>query len=164
MRCSTGLIAVGLARNLLQVAPHDTNVLIVSTEILSLQYYIGTERTMLLPNCLFRMGAATMFLSNSPEHARFKLKRVVRTVTAARDTDYWCVFQEEDGQGIMGIYLSKDLATTAGHAFKSNITTFGPPRPPRLRADPHRGVRPQVEAPERACQREAVPIRTSPEK
>jgi 3-ketoacyl-CoA synthase len=126
MGCSAGLVSVGLARNLLQVAPHGTNVLIVSTEILSSQFYVGTERAMLLPNCLFRMGAAAMILSNSPERARFKLKRVVRTVTAARDTDYRCVFQEEDDQGITGIRLSKDLATTAGHALKSNITAFGP--------------------------------------
>jgi 3-ketoacyl-CoA synthase len=126
MGCSAGLISVGLARNLLQVAPHSTNVLIVATEILSSQYYVGTERSMLLPNCLFRMGAAAMILSNSPERARFKLKRVVRTVTAARDTDYRCVFQEEDDQGITGIRLSKDLATTAGHALKKNITAFGP--------------------------------------
>jgi 3-ketoacyl-CoA synthase len=113
MGCSAGLVSVGLARNLLQVAPHGTNVLIVSTEILSLQYYVGTERAMLLPNCLFRMGAASMILCNSPERARFKLKRIVRMVTAAPDTDYRCVFQEEDDQGITGIRLSKDLATTA---------------------------------------------------
>ena len=81
---------------------------------------------MLLPNCLFRMGAAAMILSNSSERARFRLTRVVRTVTAARDADYRCVFQEEDARGNTGIRLSKDLATTAGHALKSNIAAFGP--------------------------------------
>ncbi|KAG8051751.1 hypothetical protein GUJ93_ZPchr0001g32411 [Zizania palustris] len=126
MGCSAGLVSVGLAKNLLQVAPLGTNVLIVSTEILSSQYYVGTERAMLLPNCLFRMGAAAMIISNSPERARFRLRRVVRTVTAARDTDYRCVFQEEDDKGNTGIRLSKDLATTAGHALKSNIAAFGP--------------------------------------
>uniref|UniRef100_A0A0D3EPQ4 very-long-chain 3-oxoacyl-CoA synthase n=2 Tax=Oryza TaxID=4527 RepID=A0A0D3EPQ4_9ORYZ len=126
MGCSAGLVSVGLAKNLLQVSPPGTNVLIVSTEILSSQYYVGTERAMLLPNCLFRMGAAAMILSNSPDHARFRLGRVVRTVTAARDSDYRCVFQEEDEQGNTGIRLSKDLATTAGHALKSNIAAFGP--------------------------------------
>uniref|UniRef100_A0A0D9V1Q4 3-ketoacyl-CoA synthase n=1 Tax=Leersia perrieri TaxID=77586 RepID=A0A0D9V1Q4_9ORYZ len=126
MGCSAGLVSVGLAKNLLQVAPPGTNVLIVSTEILSSQYYVGTERAMLLPNCLFRMGAAAMILSNSPQHARFRLGRVVRTVTAARDSDYRCVFQEEDEQGNTGIRLSKDLATTAGHALKTNIAAFGP--------------------------------------
>ncbi|CAO2165118.1 unnamed protein product [Urochloa humidicola] len=126
MGCSAGLVSVGLARNLLQVAPPGTHVLIVSTEILSSQYYVGKERAMLLPNCLFRMGAAAMILSNSPERARFRLTRAVRTVTAARDADYRCVFQEEDDKGNTGIRLSKDLATTAGHALKSNIAAFGP--------------------------------------
>ena len=62
MGCSAGLVSVGLARNVLQTAPQGTRVLIVSTEILSSQYYVGTERAMLLPNCLFRMGAAAMIL------------------------------------------------------------------------------------------------------
>ncbi|WVZ70256.1 hypothetical protein U9M48_018933 [Paspalum notatum var. saurae] len=126
MGCSAGLVSVGLAKNLLQVARPGTHVLIVSTEILSSQYYVGTERAMLLPNCLFRMGASAMVLSNSPERARYRLTRAVRTVTAARDADYRCVFQEEDDKGITGIRLSKDLATTAGHALKSNIAAFGP--------------------------------------
>ncbi|KAM0849502.1 hypothetical protein ACQ4PT_053684 [Festuca glaucescens] len=126
MGCSAGLVSVGLAKNVLQTAPPGTRVLIVSTEILSSQYYVGTERAMLLPNCLFRMGAAAMILSNSADHARFRLRRVVRTVTAARDADYRCVFQEEDDNGNTGIRLSKDLATTAGYALKNNIAAFGP--------------------------------------
>lgn len=126
MGCSAGLVSVGLAKNLLQTARPGTHVLIVSTEILSSQYYVGTERAMLLPNCLFRMGAAAMILSNSPERARYRLTRLVRTVTAARDADYRCVFQEEDDKGNTGIRLSKDLAATAGHALKSNIAAFGP--------------------------------------
>ncbi|KAL6608060.1 hypothetical protein ACP70R_041123 [Stipagrostis hirtigluma subsp. patula] len=126
MGCSAGLVSVGLARNLLQVAPPATHVLIVSTEILSSQYYFGTEREMLLPNCLFRMGAAAMIMSNSGERARFRLGRTVRTVTAAKDASYRCVFQEEDDEGHTGIRLSKDLVATAGQALKSNIVTFGP--------------------------------------
>ncbi|OEL17866.1 3-ketoacyl-CoA synthase 6 [Dichanthelium oligosanthes] len=126
MGCSAGLVSVGLAKNLLQVAPPGTQVLIVSTEILSSQYYVGSEREMLLPNCLFRMGAAAMIMSNSPERARFRLARMVRTVAAARDAAYRCVFQEEDDEGNTGIRLSKDLVSTAGQALKSNIIAFGP--------------------------------------
>ncbi|CAO2203655.1 unnamed protein product [Urochloa humidicola] len=126
MGCGAGLISIGLARNLLQVAPPGTHVLTVSTEILSSQYYVGSERAMLLPNCLFRMGAAATIISNSPERARFRLGRIVRTMTAARDADYRCIFQEEDDKGIRGVRLSKDLTTTAGGALKRNIVAFGP--------------------------------------
>ncbi|CAD6238417.1 unnamed protein product [Miscanthus lutarioriparius] len=126
MGCGAGLVNIGLARHLLQVAPPGTHVLTVSTEILSSQYYIGSERAMLLPNCLFRMGAAATILSNLPERARFRLGRIVRRMTAARDADYHCIFQEEDGKGILGVRLSKDLTTTAGQALKRNIMAFGP--------------------------------------
>ncbi|KAF8730427.1 hypothetical protein HU200_017005 [Digitaria exilis] len=126
MGCGAGLVSIGLARNLLQVAPPGTHVMTVSTEILSSQYYVGSERSMLLPNCLFRMGAAATVLSNSPERARFKLGRIVRTMTAARDADYRCIFQEEDDKGVVGVRLSKDLAVTAGNALKRNIVAFGP--------------------------------------
>ncbi|RLM91422.1 3-ketoacyl-CoA synthase 6-like [Panicum miliaceum] len=126
MGCSAGLISLQLAKNLLQVAPPGTHVLVVSTEILSSQYYVGSKREMLLPNCLFRMGAAAMILSNSPERARFRLARMVRTVAAALDASYRCVFQEEDDEGNMGIRLSKDLVANAGQTLKSNIVAFGP--------------------------------------
>ncbi|WVZ70267.1 hypothetical protein U9M48_018944 [Paspalum notatum var. saurae] len=126
MGCSAALISIGLAKNILQVAPPGTRVLIVSTEILSSQYYVGMDRSMLLPNCLFRMGAAAMILSNSGQGARFRLSRMVRTVAAARDASYRCVFQEEDDQGNTGIRLSKDLVATAGQTLKSNIVAFGP--------------------------------------
>ncbi|KAL9317129.1 hypothetical protein ACSQ67_013646 [Phaseolus vulgaris] len=55
MGCSAGLISIDLARDLLQVHP-NSNAVVVSTEIITPNYYQGNERAMLLPNCLFRMG------------------------------------------------------------------------------------------------------------
>jgi 3-ketoacyl-CoA synthase len=81
---------------------------------------------MLLPNCLFRMGGAAALLSTSPAKARFRLARVVRTLTGARDSAYRCVYQEEDEEGHRGINLNKDLMTIAGDALKANITAIGP--------------------------------------
>ncbi|CAO2042186.1 unnamed protein product [Urochloa humidicola] len=128
MGCSGALICVGLARNLLRAAPPGKthHVLIVSTEILSSMFYTGTKREMLVPNVLFRMGAAAMVMSNSPERARFRLGPIVRTLTAARDADYRCAFQEEDDEGITGINLSKDLPVVAANALKGHIISFGP--------------------------------------
>ncbi|KAM0964665.1 hypothetical protein ACFX13_021069 [Malus domestica] len=128
MGCSAGLISIDLARDLLQVHP-NSNAVVVSTEIITPNYYQGNERAMLLPNCLFRMGGAALLLSNRrSEHrrAKYRLVHVVRTHKGADDKAYKCVFEEEDKEGKVGISLSKDLMAIAGEALKSNITTIGP--------------------------------------
>ncbi|KAG2558527.1 hypothetical protein PVAP13_8NG264900 [Panicum virgatum] len=126
MGCSGALICVGLAKNLLQVAPPGTRALVVTTELLSSMFYPGTKREMLVPNVLFRMGAAAIVMSNSPERARFRIGHVVRTLTAARDRDYRCAFQEEDDQGVTGINLSKELPAAAARALQENLLAFAP--------------------------------------
>jgi 3-ketoacyl-CoA synthase len=127
MGCSAGLISVGLAKNLLQVAPVGANALVVSTETITPNYYMGNECAMLLPNCLFRMGGAAVLLSTNGVNARFRLSRVVRTLTGGgKDGAYRCVYQEEDDRGNVGINLSKDLMGVAGDALKANITALGP--------------------------------------
>lgn len=128
MGCSAGLISIDLARDLLQVHP-NSNALVISTEILTPNYYSGNQRAMLLPNCLFRMGAAAILLSNRSKdraRAKYRLLHVVRTHKGADDKAYRCVYQEEDTEGNVGINLSKDLMAIAGEALKSNITTLGP--------------------------------------
>ena len=42
------------------------------------------------------------------------------------DANYACVYQREDETGRVGVHLSKDLMSVAGHALKANITTLGP--------------------------------------
>ncbi|KAG6412443.1 hypothetical protein SASPL_125122 [Salvia splendens] len=128
MGCSAGLISIDLARDLLQIHP-NSNALVISTEIITPNYYKGSERAMLLPNCLFRMGGAAILLSNKRRdrsRAKYKLVHVVRTHKGADDKAYKCVYEQEDPQGKVGINLSKDLMVIAGEALKSNITTIGP--------------------------------------
>ncbi|XP_050224255.1 3-ketoacyl-CoA synthase 6 [Mercurialis annua] len=128
MGCSAGLISIDLARDLLQIHPRS-NAVVVSTEIITPNYYQGNERAMLLPNCLFRMGGAAILLSNRRSQssvAKYRLVRVVRTHKGADDKAYRCVYEEEDKEGKVGINLSKDLMAIAGEALKSNITTIGP--------------------------------------
>ncbi|KAI8541856.1 hypothetical protein RHMOL_Rhmol08G0094000 [Rhododendron molle] len=128
MGCSAGVIPIDLARDLLQVVP-NSNAVVVSTEIITPNYYQGDERAMLLPNCLFRMGGAAILLSNKKREkgrAKYKLVHVVRTHKGSDDKAYKCVFEQEDDQGKVGIRLSKDLTVIAGEALKSNITTMGP--------------------------------------
>jgi 3-ketoacyl-CoA synthase len=46
-----------------QVYP-NSRALVVSTENITQNWYFGNDRAMLIPNCLFRVGAAAVVLSN----------------------------------------------------------------------------------------------------
>jgi 3-ketoacyl-CoA synthase len=98
-------------------------------ECLTLNWYFGNNRSMLITNCLFRMGASAMLLSNRPSDRRrskYELIHIVRTHKGADDNAYNCIFQKEDCAKEVGIALSKDLMAVAGEALKTNITTLGP--------------------------------------
>ncbi|XP_072978234.1 3-ketoacyl-CoA synthase 6-like [Typha angustifolia] len=128
MGCSAGVIAVGLASDQLQVHG-GAYAVVVTTEILSQHWYTGNRRSMLMANCLFRMGGAAVLLSNKRRdawRAKYELMHLVRTHKGADDESYKCVFQEEDDHGKVGISLSKNLMVIAGRALKTNITTIGP--------------------------------------
>uniref|UniRef100_A0A7C9ADG2 3-ketoacyl-CoA synthase n=2 Tax=Opuntia streptacantha TaxID=393608 RepID=A0A7C9ADG2_OPUST len=128
MGCSAGLISIALAKDLLQVHP-NSYALIVSTESMTLNWYCGNDRSMLLPNCLFRMGGAAVLLSNKPSdrhRSKYQLVHAVRTHKGADDKAYTCAFQREDEAQYRGVSLSKDLMAVAGEALKANITTLGP--------------------------------------
>ncbi|CAI5993043.1 unnamed protein product [Closterium sp. NIES-65] len=128
MGCSAGLIAIKLAQDLLQVTP-NTYAVVVSTENISQNIYLGTRRSMQVSNCLFRLGGAAMLLTNKSSErrrAKYELKHVVRTHMGRDDKSYGCVFQEEDDNGVVGVALSKDLMNVAGESLRTNITTLGP--------------------------------------
>ncbi|KAL8143512.1 hypothetical protein V2J09_016544 [Rumex salicifolius] len=128
MGCSAGVIALDLAKDMLQVH-RRTYAVVVSTEILSLNGYTGNRKPMLVTNCLFRMGGAAVLLSNrssEKRRAKYKLMHVVRTHLGAHDNAFRCVYQEQDADGKTGVSLSKDLMAVAGDALKTNLTTLGP--------------------------------------
>ncbi|CAM0913946.1 unnamed protein product [Alopecurus aequalis] len=125
MGCSAGVISLEVAKNILQVAPRGAHAMVVSTEITSLINYTGKNRTMLLPGALFRMGAAAALLSTSRSKSRFRLKHLVRTITAAQDRSYLCASMMEDDEGQTGVHLSKDLVAIAGETLKANIAAIG---------------------------------------
>ncbi len=128
MGCSAGVISIGLAEQLLQVYPNST-ALVVSTENITQNWYFGNEKSMLIPNCLFRVGGAAIVLSNrrfDKRRAKFQLMHVVRTHMGQDDAHYGCVYQEQDAKRETGVFLSKNLMKIAGHALKANITTLGP--------------------------------------
>lgn len=128
MGCSAGLISVKLAEDLLQVTK-GTYAVVVSTENISQNIYLGKRRSMAVANCLFRVGGAAMLLTNKSSEryrAKYELKHVIRTHMGKDDKSYKCVYQEEDDEGIVGVALSRELMNTAGDSLRTNITTLGP--------------------------------------
>ncbi|KAI3903182.1 hypothetical protein MKW98_031836 [Papaver atlanticum] len=128
MGCSAGVIAIDLARDMLQVH-RNTYAVVVSTENITQNWYFGNKKSMLIPNCLFRVGCSAVLLSNksvNKRRAKYKLVHVVRTHRGSDDKAFNCVYQEQDDAGKVGVSLSKDLMAIAGGALKTNITTLGP--------------------------------------
>ncbi|KAI3513227.1 hypothetical protein L1887_20554 [Cichorium endivia] len=128
MGCSAGVIAVDLAKDMLQVH-RNTYAVVVSTENITQNWYFGNKKSMLIPNCLFRVGGSAVLLSNKSidkRRAKYKLVHVVRTHRGADEKAFRCVYQEQDAAGKTGVSLSKDLMAIAGGALKTNITTLGP--------------------------------------
>ncbi|KAL5783558.1 hypothetical protein ACOSP7_008587 [Xanthoceras sorbifolium] len=128
MGCSAGIIGIDLARDMLQANPNNYAV-VVSTEMVAYNWYPGRDRSMLIPNCFFRMGCSAVLLSNRRRdyhRAKYRLEHIVRTHKGADDRSFRCVYQEEDEQGNRGLKVSKDMVKIGGDALKTNITTLGP--------------------------------------
>jgi 3-ketoacyl-CoA synthase len=128
MGCSAGLISIDLAKDLLQC--HASSLcLVVSTENITQNWYLGQERSMLITNTLFRLGGAAILLSNrgsDSRRAKYALLHTVRTHRGADDLAYQCIYQEEDKSGIRGVRLSKQIMDIAGETLRENIFRLGP--------------------------------------
>ncbi|KAL4420938.1 hypothetical protein ABPG77_001421 [Micractinium sp. CCAP 211/92] len=91
--------------------------------------YHGIERSMLIPNTIFRMGSAAILLTNKRSErrrAKYELQHVVRVHLGSDDTAYQCVFQRPDARNFIGVELSKDLVGVAAKALETNMTRLGP--------------------------------------
>ncbi|CAH1431813.1 unnamed protein product [Lactuca virosa] len=127
MGCSAGLLAIGLAKQLLQVH-QNTYALIVSTETITENCYIGEDLSKFIINCLFRIGGAAILLSNrSSDHhnSKYRLLHTVHNNTSRSDRSYNCIFQEEDIAGTVGVTINKDLLTAAIATIEANLTALG---------------------------------------
>ena len=65
MGCSAGMISIALAKDL-QANPNSLAV-VVSMENITLNWYFENDKSMLLCNCIFRMGGAVILLSKDGE-------------------------------------------------------------------------------------------------
>jgi hypothetical protein len=101
MGCSAGVIALDLAKQLLEHNPGEY-CLVVSHENITNAHYKGRDRSMLVSNCIFRANGAAMLLSSRPSdagRAKYRLRHVVRTNLAADDQAFGCVMQMDDDEG-----------------------------------------------------------------
>ncbi|WOH16180.1 hypothetical protein DCAR_0935729 [Daucus carota subsp. sativus] len=129
MGCSAGMISIDLAKRLLQVQP-NCYALVINVECGNENWYRGNDRSMLISNCIFRVGGAAILLSNRSIdrfYSKYQLIHTVRTHKGADDLAYNSVSQQEDDdKSLVGIKLSKELVAVAGDAIKTNITELGP--------------------------------------
>ncbi|KAL8159911.1 hypothetical protein V2J09_001448 [Rumex salicifolius] len=113
MGCSSGVVAIDLAARMMDSGARRSPPkygLVVITENISLNWYFGDNRSMLVTNCIFRVGCAAAIVTN--DHSRR------REAKAA--------FQEEDEKGTTGVSLTKDLIHVAGNNLKKHITALAP--------------------------------------
>ncbi|XP_022938146.1 3-ketoacyl-CoA synthase 1-like [Cucurbita moschata] len=128
MGCSASLTSISLVKGFLNAYP-NTYAVVVSTESITLNWYFGNDRSMLISNCLFRMGGAAVLLSNKHgdrSRSKYELIHMIRTHKGADDKSYNCVYQKDDDKGKMGVSLARELMAIASEALKTNITTLGP--------------------------------------
>jgi len=128
MGCSASVIAIDLARDLLQVH-RNCNAVVVSTENITENWYTGNEKAMMLQNALFKCGGAAIMLTNKWSESfrsKYQLEHTVRVHKGSSDIAFNSVYQEEDDHKIKGVRLSKDLMNVVGDALKTNMTVLGP--------------------------------------
>jgi 3-ketoacyl-CoA synthase len=128
MGCSAGLVAVDLARNVMLTRPRTT-ALVVTSESCAPNWYVGTDKSMMLGNCLFRCGGAAALLTNDPalrHRAKMELRCLVRANIAANDDAHAAAVHREDADGRLGVCLSKALPKAAVRAFTENLQRLAP--------------------------------------
>nr|XP_043612631.1 3-ketoacyl-CoA synthase 19-like [Erigeron canadensis] len=129
MGCSASVVAIDLVHHLFKTQTKKIAV-IVSSESMSANWYCGRERSMMLSNCLFRVGGCSMLLTNDTarykNRALMKLTCSVRTHFGANDDAYTCCMQVEDDQGYPGFRLTKNLTKAAARSLSKNLQVLLP--------------------------------------
>ncbi|XP_037448937.1 3-ketoacyl-CoA synthase 12-like [Triticum urartu] len=128
MGCSAGLVSVDLARQVMLTRPR-TMALVVTSESCAPNWYNGTDKSMMLGNCLFRCGGAAALLTNDPAYrsrAKMELRCLVRAHIGAHDDAHAAAVHCEDADGRLGVSLSKALPKAAVRAFSENLQRLAP--------------------------------------
>ncbi|KNA17129.1 hypothetical protein SOVF_083000, partial [Spinacia oleracea] len=130
MGCGSGILSIDMAAHILRGSGRNVkNALVVVTENIGINWYFGEDRSMLVTNCIFRVGCAAAIVTNDPSRrrdAKFQLAHSLRTHYGADDSSYKAAFQEEDDKGNTGVSLTKDLIRVAGQNLRAHLTTLAP--------------------------------------
>lgn len=98
MGCGSGAISIDLASRLMSSSRRLRYALVIVTESVSLNWYFGSDRSMLVTNCIFRAGCAAVLLTNDPSRrsqAKLRLLRSFRTNEGADDLSYRAAYQAQ---------------------------------------------------------------------
>ncbi|KAF2300444.1 hypothetical protein GH714_013383 [Hevea brasiliensis] len=128
MGCSASVISIDIVQNIFKTQK-NLYALVITSESLSANWYSGNERSMILANCLFRVGGSAILLTNKralKHRTMFKLKCLLRTHHGARDESYYCCVQKEDDRGHVGFHLDKTLPMAATRALVDNLREISP--------------------------------------
>ncbi|KAK1360957.1 3-ketoacyl-CoA synthase [Heracleum sosnowskyi] len=128
MGCSASLISINIVQSIFK-SRKNVNALVVTPESLTLNWYTGNNRSMILANCLFRSGGCAVLLTNKEalkDKAIFKLKCLVRTHHGAKDEAYGSCIQTEDEIGRVGFHLGKNLPKAVTRAMFDNLKVLSP--------------------------------------
>ncbi|GAB2276673.1 hypothetical protein Dimus_011389 [Dionaea muscipula] len=128
MGCSASIIAIDLVHHLFKTHK-KAYAIVVSTESMGPNWYLGKERSFMLSNTLFRAGGCSMLFTNNPalkHQALIRLRCLVRTHHGASDEAYKCCYQMEDDEGYLGFRLTKYLTKAAAIIFAENLKVLVP--------------------------------------
>ncbi|CAL6021295.1 3-ketoacyl-CoA_synthase [Hexamita inflata] len=121
MGCSASPIGVDIVNSFLQ-NKNLKYALLISTENISQNYYVGNDASMLLPNTLFAAGCAAVLLTNVNYKCKYLLKEIVRTHIGADDNAHKCIYKCTDQDGVPGVRLEKSIINNASKAMLNNTT------------------------------------------
>ncbi|XP_027089694.2 3-ketoacyl-CoA synthase 4-like [Coffea arabica] len=129
MGCGSGVLSIDCAARVLRASGKVQHALVVITESTTLNWYSGDNRSMLVTNCIFRVGCTAAMLTNDRSRrsvAKMELVDMLRTHHGADDRSYRAAFQEEDDKGYTGVALTKDLVRVAGVNLREHLTILAP--------------------------------------
>ncbi|KAH0573206.1 3-ketoacyl-CoA synthase [Spironucleus salmonicida] len=120
MGCGAGPVAVDLVRAMMKFYGCKYGLLL-STENMTQHFYNGEDRSMLLPNTLFRMGGAAMLFTSERKGSKYALQNLIKTHNGRDKSSYESVYQTIDNAGKTGVRLDRSITKCAQNALKNNL-------------------------------------------